>query len=753
MRHRLLAVAALAASGGVHAADAPDEDVIHVDLHVNGAPYPGAGCKGGDWSLHWKGDLPSEGSSISDMLISYSAFDTTNEEDRVDPPAEISASPLVCRDSDGKITLSANYKSGPRKIRGVLLLKEDPAQYSPGFSFDVEDAGSCQVQSDSPGGNITLPIPVLGLRTSQGTVLSPAFRLTRKDLQDGFDKKTYAVSGNPLGSAGFCLATPIESGKLELWYKRKNSDPTVTLAGCAKLPVGQSTTLVATVDPQGGVLRFKAEPSSAFGLQLGARDVKVTASSPGKGHIKAEYEYDGKTATAEVEASSLKLVSINGGAPLPKLGLLGVDGKPTNKVYSFPFVVEPPDGGLDIVFKAEKESLASVVGHKNTIDIQPVKEGKTVLSAKTACGQPIGTPIDLEIVPCDDEVIKELSKQEKELKQRETTIRQRITQLTGDPEFDRAAGHIRQAVIDLAEKGGQLIINSLTLGESEAVAAGATSGFNADTLHVANNLIDTGSVIRDAYNGNINAAGFQAYVTSLQNDRASAVKSAVEAAEAAHQFGQDVGTLTGVADQLKELEPQHDAVRKQLYDVQRRQSVCKKSPPPPPPKGTQPQPPQPPSQPGPPDTQTPPTTETPPTAESPPEQKPPQQTPPEQPPPENPPPKVVGGPMCVRKDPTIDAAASNLTVLVPGLAEFQTALTASQSALSASVLDPNAMTRIASLPAEQRPAALDELNASFSAYRDNFFGLGELARKQREQFKLCTDNLPPGVNVLGQPLP
>jgi hypothetical protein len=196
--------------------------------------------------------------------------------------------------------------------------------------------------------------------------------------------------------------------------------------------------------------------------------VQVTAASPGKGRITAEYEYDGKTATADVEASSLDLVSINGGRLLPKLGLLGVDGKPTNRVYTFPFVLEPPDGGLDIKFRAENDTLASVVGHSNTIDIQPVKEGSTLLVAETSCGQPMNPPEFLDIVPCDDEVIKELKREEADLKRKEEEVLDRINKLTRDPEFERAAGHIREAIIDLAEKGGQLIINSLTLGESQA---------------------------------------------------------------------------------------------------------------------------------------------------------------------------------------------------------------------------------------------------------------------------------------------
>jgi hypothetical protein len=413
-------------------------------------------------------------------------------------------------------------------------------------------------------------------------------------------------------------------------------------------------------------------------------------------------------------------------------------------------VIEPAEGGLDVVFKAESEALASVNSHRDSIDIQPVREGKTVLSAHTTCGQPIGTPVDLEIVPCDDEVIKELAKQASDLKRKETEARQRITELTSDPEFERAANHIRQAVIDLAEKGGQLIINSLTLGESQAAAAGTTSGLNTRTLSVANNLIDAAQIIRDAYNGNTLDATYQLAVTALQDDRASVLKSAFEAAEAAQQFGQDVGTLTGVADQLRTLEVHHDSVRRQLYDVQRRQALCKQGPPPPPPpNGTDPTPPQPPE---PPVAESPPTSETPPATETPPESQPPEQTPPEEPPPEKPPPKVVSGPMCVRKDPTIDAAASNLTELVPAVAEYRSALAASQSALTASVLDPGAMARIASLPVDQRRAALDELTANFAAYKEKFFAFGDLARKQRDQFNLCDDNLPPGVDALDQPL-
>jgi hypothetical protein len=104
--------------------------------------------------------------------------------------------------------------------------------------------------------------------------------------------------------------------------------------------------------------------------------------------------------------------------------------------------------------------------------------------------------------------------------------------------------------------------------------------------------------------------------------------------------------------------------------------------------------------------------------------------------------------MCVRKDPTVDAAALNLTELVPAVAEYRSALAASQSALTASALDPNAMARIQSLPVEQRAAALDQVAASYRAYRDNFFALGELARQQRDRFELCTENLPPGVESL-----
>jgi hypothetical protein len=104
--------------------------------------------------------------------------------------------------------------------------------------------------------------------------------------------------------------------------------------------------------------------------------------------------------------------------------------------------------------------------------------------------------------------------------------------------------------------------------------------------------------------------------------------------------------------------------------------------------------------------------------------------------------------MCIRKEPTVAAAATNLSELVPTVAEFLSALAASRAALQATTLDPNAMARVQSLPVEQRGAALAKLDADFRAYEDRFFALGDLARLQRSRFDLCKENLPPGVESL-----
>jgi hypothetical protein len=135
-----LAVAALLAT----AAAEPAIEPLHVELNVQGKGYEGEGCEGGEWSVSWRGELPAETNDVTDLITSYSSFDSTNEA-RVDPPAQVTAKPVVCRDQNGAVVMRSSLSGGSRKIRGVASLNHNPSVPSPFFDFSVEDAGTCSV--------------------------------------------------------------------------------------------------------------------------------------------------------------------------------------------------------------------------------------------------------------------------------------------------------------------------------------------------------------------------------------------------------------------------------------------------------------------------------------------------------------------------------------------------------------------------------------------------------------------------------
>ncbi len=723
------------------AAAAADADTIKVDLRLSGAAYPSDGCSGGQWSVKWRGELPSEGSSIADMLISYGAFDTTLEEGRIDPPAQIDATPIVCKDGEGKVTLRAHLGGGARKIRGVIALKQDPMQHSPGFWFSVDDVGACHY-AGAGAANLTLPT-IVELQPVLGTLLSPPLRLTRKDLQDGFEKR-YTISGTALTGPGICMSSPLESGELVLSYKRNASDPSLTLDGCAALPVGQTTKLSAAVEPKGGVLRFWAEPGSALSVQSLGLAANVSAVTPGKGKIRAEYEVDGRSASAELPAASLKLNSINGGAPLPKLGLIGIDGKPNHKVYTFPYDLESADASDMISFTLGNGALANVQNNRGSVGLQAVNEGRTTLHAKTRCGQLLGHPVDIEIVPCDDEVRQALTNKVDHLKAEEKKIVKHMQQILGDSEFDRAAREIKDTTQELAVKTAEVIAATLTGSEATAVKNGISVGKSLQTIEAVQTLWDTGNAIKDLLAGKIVAGGVGAIVAKLGSWQLSSLKSFIEAGLAAEKFGQDLGIIEGVVQELEELDAQRDSVSRELYRIESLLKRCDKQPPPPappaPPTKVDPKPPKPPKP------RTPPPVDAPP-ADAPPT---PGTTPPTKQPPVDPPLEVPtrGAGLCVRPATDPGFSAAQLREISQSASAYRNGV---RSAAAATRSLPGLSQQIQAadaLPEPARSQRLGTFSAPIDAFLADFYKTGEFAEAPPNRFELCTFTLPAWLGTL-----
>ena len=116
-----LAAAIITVAGLIHGrpAAAIEIEPLHVELRVSGKPFLGEGCEGGEWSVSWSGDVPGETNNISDLLISYSSFDTTHESAPSGPPATVRVNNITCRDHKGAIVLQTSMGGGKREVRTV----------------------------------------------------------------------------------------------------------------------------------------------------------------------------------------------------------------------------------------------------------------------------------------------------------------------------------------------------------------------------------------------------------------------------------------------------------------------------------------------------------------------------------------------------------------------------------------------------------------------------------------------------------
>ncbi|MEJ0040404.1 MAG: hypothetical protein WDO68_31005 [Gammaproteobacteria bacterium] len=273
-----------------------------------------------------------------------------------------------------------------------------------------------------------------------------------------------------------------------------------------------------------------------------------------------------------------------------------MDGLPHSKVYRFPVVTNPAGAGDLLSFSAADSAIVSVVNGRADVGVQPVRTGRTTLQAKTACGAPIGPPVEIVIAACDNDVQTETQRKRDDLARREKEMVKRITQLVADPRFQRAATEIKQSTTEFAIKTGELIATALTAKEVVAGHGGNTaSELNAKQLEVAGTLWDGADVFVDgAVKGEWDKGLVGAAVIKSGLWQVSLVKTSLESYEATMNFSRDLGLIAGVARELEELGPKYDDVRNELYRMDVKLSRCEETPPPPPsPKPTQPRPPKP----------------------------------------------------------------------------------------------------------------------------------------------------------------
>jgi outer membrane biosynthesis protein TonB len=583
------------------AAEAPP---VYVDVEMDGTGWTGENCEGGEWTLGWSGGVAVEPGPLSDLLKSYTAFDTTQPNQGDVRPARFDAKPVTCRDNRGNVVLRANVAaSGSNRVQMTVSLADDGTVGSPSFSFTADELGVCRVQ----GPGISMEQPVMAsVNTAQLNTISPALRITQQDLDRGFDK-SYRFDGTVIGAAPMCMGATLRRGTLRMRYKSGEEDPSVTMDACLHLAKNEVRTLTAAGTPAGGTYRFRTSGSVFAVRGIGGNTGEARGQAPGKGDVTVDYERRGRTASATVAGSVVEVVGINGGAPIPKLGLYGANGLKLSGTHDFPLRLDPVDGFVTMT--VEDDTLASVVNTSSRVQIQPVKVGSTTMQAKTLCGTPLGPRFPFEIVRCDDDVKAQLRTQQQQLKSQVDQLVKRITQLTANAEFQEAATEIAQSTKDFAVKTGESIIGTLTLAQGKKLEFAAKRGVrlskeaivNAQRIAVVSTTYDVGDILSDAGEATESLDDWQkvgkpilsTVLLIADNEALSLGKTYGEAYLAAEKFSRYLGTLAGVAEQLEQLEPQLDRAVKDYVRIATRLEYCER------PSGTQQPPPKSPAPPKP----------------------------------------------------------------------------------------------------------------------------------------------------------
>lgn len=585
-----------------HANEVPEP--VYANVKMEGYPYEGENCEGGDWTLNWKGPVHVEPGPIADLLMSYTAFDTSHPGQRPIPSVTFNSKQVICRDNDGKVVMTAKVnQKNSNKVQLTVSLAQNAAYNSPAFIFSADEMGVCKV--DANGASFDYPNVMASIHTGMLNAITPALDITLADLQKGFNK-TYQFDGTVIGIPPMCMGGQLKRGSVNLRYKSGTEDPTVAMDACLHLAKDEIKEIIAQGSPANGTYQFTSNPADTLAIVSQQKNTaKIHGKTPGKGEVSVEYRYQGKTASTTVAGSVVELVSVNNGGNIPKLGLYDVNGKKVGITYSFPLKLNPLDGYVQMTL--ENDVLASVANTASNIQIQPFKLGKTLMQAKTLCGSKIGSPIPIEIVRCDDEVQKQLQTKKEEHKRRLDTLVSRITSMLADTEFQRASTEIRDTTKDMAIKTGESIINTLTFGRTKQVEFAKAKGIllskdiivNAQRLDVVGNVWDAYNTVNDAYTTytetpkDVNAHIKYAVGAAVLAGRNSAIalgKTYGESYLAAKKFGTDLGIIAGVADQLAELEPQHDKLIKEYIHISDHLAFCEKSPPPKPEEPTPPKP-------------------------------------------------------------------------------------------------------------------------------------------------------------------
>jgi hypothetical protein len=338
----------------------------------------------------------------------------------------------------------------------------------------------------------------------------------------------------------------------------------VLLAGCAELAVGQQAEVAATGEPQGGSYRFRSDPASRLNVAEQGSAATITGADPGQATLHVEYTPSGgRSARTSQPVTVLRIESVNGGQPVPKIGLFDLDGKRTSGNLSVPVSIVPAGAGDYLAYRPDDPGVLPAVGRGNTVLLQGIRVGLTTFQAATSCGGATGPAIPVEVALCDDDVIRRLGVLERNYQNAVQEALQEDGRIRNGKEFEEAE-RIGPSTQDLADKTASLIVGTL------AVGAGATR-----SAHTGAQIYLHGTNLRDGLSGDAEMAAIQSALLAGKQAVTGAIVAATLAADAAARFGNDLGAVFYTTSRLAQIRRAFDRYVAQLDDVRRRQEFCR----------------------------------------------------------------------------------------------------------------------------------------------------------------------------------
>jgi hypothetical protein len=374
----------------------------------------------------------------------------------------------------------------------------------------------------------------------------------------------------------------------------------LAVTGCADVASGSKSQLTARGEPAGGSYRWWTEPEQVIALAPQGASAALSGGKPGFTTVHVEYTAPGgKKEQATQPATHVRVVSINQGGAVAKLGLYDADGKPRSQTRSIPLQVEPA-GDTHLAFPAADPGVVTVANHGSSLELQALRAGKTTIQGQVACsGHKTGPVAAIEVVPCDDAVIAELKKRSADAQRDIKDVGKEMNEAVTDPAFEHAAEQATKDWADMTVSAMKLVTapaSGAAAGAMTAMTAaysmlkGEIFGGEGDVAGAEVDIAKEG--LGKSHEASVNKLGGSAFDGSLAKyDRFVKAGKAVDALgkvvsfasdanafdESLKQLTEHAGTLEDTARRVQDLEKQLQKHGQKFISADDMLTFCKRA--------------------------------------------------------------------------------------------------------------------------------------------------------------------------------